>query len=201
MSLVICCPANHTLICICAKVAQKSAESGSETLSTGDEKCWKHDGRSHSSTLARSAAAGDRRGSSSTLSGITPQATEVDPDGPCACCWEELLQSTSRDGSPCPVDSWRGLWQRCWDFFGSIAAPVLWRRAAFGPAVIFLLALKASAAGSGGSTAIGAAAAGMDSSKIWWDKGWSCPSKVFVGKWSLKASLHCQLGSASLLSL
>lgn len=39
MSLVICCPANHTLICICAKVAQKSAESGSETLSTGDEKC------------------------------------------------------------------------------------------------------------------------------------------------------------------
>lgn len=30
---------------------------------------------------------------------------------------------------------------------------MLWRRAAFGPAMIFLLALKASAAGSGGSTA------------------------------------------------
>lgn len=37
--MAICCPANHVLVYVCAEVAQKSAKSGSGTLSAGVGKC------------------------------------------------------------------------------------------------------------------------------------------------------------------
>lgn len=61
-------------------------------------------------------------------------------------------ESTSHDVSQCHVDSHRALSRCCCEFLGGSTAPVCWRKAAFDPAGVFLLALKPSTSGSGGGT-------------------------------------------------